>query len=276
MSRELMKLFPFAQNHSVAEVVVTFTLGKKIDNPQEFIKKFKPMFSDFQQTGVVFSQGIQLELNETYLPKINSNNPEIQGFFAQKLKDDNSISIVVRNYIDVLTGLPILSFHFLDYVRYNNFLDDFLIMLHKLNELELFIVQTIGFTYVDLFEWRSQENLPLSKIFNKKNKYLPEHFFSYKGDFMIVNSGVINGNNEQEYIEKIQIRSTRQSESSLNLQIIHDVILDLKKQVLLNELIENKTFSPLKETLNFEHQLNKDFLNNILSMKVKNKIKLTS
>ena len=269
-------LEPCSSTHSIAEAILTFHLVAKIENPKEFLSKFKEKFTDFTESGLTLTHGIQIKLEKEYLPKIESNDPQIDGFFAKKYREDKKQSIVIQNMSVMPANIPLLSIHFLDYTKWDNFIQDVKEITRKLSEINLFLIKAVGLLYVDSFDWKSKSPPPLRNIFNNSSNYLPNNFFSYEGEFQIMNSGIVKRKSEQEYVERIEINYRQHSEDLSKLQLHHNVTFDLKGQIILNELFKESEqgIDSFDEILDYEHSLNKRFVCDLFTSEVKNKINL--
>lgn len=265
---DLKQLIPNSTDHSISEVIVNFHLVSKIEAPEVFLTKFKKAFPGFSETGLIFSRGIQIKMDKEFAANFDSNESKVEGFFAKKITDGKATSVIQTQNI-LPANFQVLSFHFLAYKRWDAFLVEVIDLVKKMAAVDTLLIKSIGLVYVDLFDWKSNDVFPIEAIFSKKTEYLSEHFFSYKGDFLSTNVGIVSKENEHEYVEKYQIATKRISDGVTKLEVLHNVILELKSPMLLTQLIEPDDGGPFKAVLNHEHALNKKFIGNIFNDEIK-------
>jgi uncharacterized protein (TIGR04255 family) len=272
----LDKLIPFHKTHSISEVSLNLYLANTIIQPERFKKLLetglKGLFDEFR---VAYQQGVQVKFSGAGDPEIDFPEKKITGFRFNKFKEGKVAWVIqASNESQNSKDFSVLSFHCLD-AEYD--WDIFLPEIKKYIEHILtfepsFFVKAIGLNYIDQFNWISEKYPDFSEIFKLNSEFLPKLFFRKSDDFTFAFNGKCSDHLDAlPFIEKIDIFSRTISKGNINIGLVHLIVKEWKDVTSLNDLIAQNLFD---ESLNWAHNKNKDFLKQVLSQEVIEKIGL--
>lgn len=259
------KIRPINGSHSIKEAVISVFLVNPIIKPSRFRDlietDFKDEYHQFRRLGQ-----FKLHINQGRF----ANSPEITedaGFRfsaftkGQEHKVLQSSNDPGRNYI---------SYHRLDYVNWNEFVDNYVksISILSKHQSDLF-VSAYSLHYIDQFLWIDKDNpIDLNLLLTRESEYLPNKLFgSITTNYSLVTEKLIP--NSGRFVERLEVNV--ESKITPNILISHNITRPLDEVIGLNELIENKKFHTM---LNAAHNENKLLLGNILTEPIKKMISL--
>jgi uncharacterized protein (TIGR04255 family) len=257
---------PINDKHSIKEAVISVFLASPILKPERFKQLIETNFKDkFQKFEAVNQVEFQFQNDGTKPPTLNQQLLPNVGFKFIAFEKGESVKVLQginernRNFI---------SYHSLNYDRWNEYYSEYLEVLKSLSELHPdFFVTAFSLHYIDQFLWKGTSNINLASIFNREANYISKEFFSSKlNNYSIV----LEKEHEQGiYIDRIEIKVDHDIKPMITIS--HNVTQPLMDIIALNELLESDLFP---EILNKCHLHNKELLNDILTEEVVNLIKL--
>ena len=168
-------LKPCHEENSIKEVVITIFLKESIKNIHLYRSLIESTLKDdFSECQDIFSKYFEIGLDSNPAPsEFDSNLPILSGLRFIKRKGNN-ISRLAQIIND--QKRTFISYHSLDYHRWNDFLDD---ALRVLNNFVLFDnlnnANALSLHYIDEFTWDSKDEMPLDDIFIK-TPFLQSYF----------------------------------------------------------------------------------------------------
>jgi uncharacterized protein (TIGR04255 family) len=257
---------PINDKHSIKEAVISIFLANPIIKPERFKQLIESNFKDkFQKFETVNQVEFQLQNDGNNPPTLNQQLLPNVGFKFIAFEKGESVKVLQgineksRNFI---------SYHSLNYDRWNDFYKEYLDVLKSLSELHSdFFVTAFSLHYIDQFLWNGALPIDLASIFNNEANYISKEFFASKlNNYSIV---LEKENKHGIYIDRIEIKVDHVIKPMITIS--HNVTQPLKDIMSLNELLESTLFS---EILNICHLHNKELLNDILTENVVELIKL--
>ena len=259
------KLKPINQDHSIKEAVIALFLANPLIKPERFQTLIESEFKNTFQRFEPLSQ-FQFQLNtqqavENITPQFRAN----AGFkFSSFLKGKNEKVLQGINE----PGRTFISYHSLNYLRWETFLNDFIDVIKIVSTLsqDLFVT-AVSVHYIDEFIWVDNTQIDLKYLFNTETKYFPKNFFesTVNNYILTTESKTVTGN----YIDRLELNIDHNIGKTINIS--HNVSQILDDTHSLNDLLSGTQFSKI---LNEEHIHNKEILGSILSNEAQNLIHL--
>lgn len=261
---------PYSEKHSIKEVVFTMYFDQSIDdfstlsNLSEKVNK-KQFIQPIQLSSVTY------EINTGNPTDIKSKDETRIGFLWQKKNNDTSSikqSIQIRNANDQ----SFLSFHELEYERWQNFKNDYLAIIDDVCNIPFSDNQTLAafnLTYIDEFIWISDDSIDLNLIFNHSSDYLPAYFFDSFYPNIDIAAIKSEPNSAETLTERLAIDIQRTLPNPV-ITISHTVAITLAEVQDLIYFCQNHLEAYLEKT----HAFNKNTLSNLLNTEVQTLIHL--
>ena len=265
----LNQLIPARDQHSIKEAVISFFLANPIVKPEGFQNLINQQLNDFQKFNVLQKVGFQVsgvgsqKVIGKEIPRKNI------GFRFDKF-ENGQISAVLKGETQDELGRTYLSFHDLNYHRWNDFVNKFTKYINILSNYrnDLF---TIAFSlhYIDEFYWKGNNSVPIKRIFNSESKFLPPIFFeSQNSIYLITTQKEVNG---FVYYERLEIKVDENRSEPL-ITVSHNITQPLNDVVMLVDFMKDENQLSM---INRAHSHNKYTLKSIFTPEVCEKINLT-
>jgi uncharacterized protein (TIGR04255 family) len=249
-------LKPIAGKNAIKEAVISIFLANPIIKPEKFKDLINSEFATkFQKFDAIASLNLNIKGNPE--GHLEASAPDIQqnvGFrFMNFVQGDTSKVLQGKNEIN----RSFLSFHSLQYNRWNDFLQDFFETLGSISKFQpgMFSVG-MSLHYIDEFYWISEPPINISTIFKKDSDILPPDFFSSKIESFMINR--LKTVKNFDYFDRIEIKI--ENEPRPTILVSHNVTQQLEPTDLADFLTNPK----FREILQSAHEHNKSILNGLL------------
>lgn len=252
-----MLVKPINENHSIKEAVITLFLSTSIVKPQRFesliANELKSEFQKFENVNQV-----QFRIQGNDGGTMENSGPEIfenMGFRFQKFEEGK----IVRALQGINESLrSFISYHNLDYSRWNMFYEEF---KKYMNVIHVFhpnlFISAISLHYIDEFIWESKDPIVNSEIFNSQSSILPKDFFvTQLKNFQFVTVQKEDFN----HFDRLEIRVDEGPKP--HIVISHNVAFELSEPNELGSLFVGDDF---ENKMKKAHSVNKKVLKNILN-----------
>lgn len=261
----LEHLHPCRGEHAIREASLTVFLGRKLSNFNTYEPllndQFKDMFKHFE-----VMKGKKYKFSRE---SVTEEKEEEVGFKFADFNEGKAEKVLQAINEDTR---QYYSYHELAYNRWINFISDVekcFKVLKSVNDDDE--VLAFSLHYIDQFDWKSNENIPIKKIFNE-GKYLADNLLESSNaiDTVMIKRSKLD--NDNEFVERIQVSAAPNpllnSESTVVLSHNFTEIFSNndKKNLSLTDSLE------FKERITNAHEKNKDFLKTILKEEVLKKI----
>ncbi len=268
MSLETKIKLPNSSN-AIKEAVISVFLINPIIKPERFKtlieNDFKDKFEQFEPTSTV-----EFTIQNTS-GKIENSGPQYlqnAGFKFSHFKN-GSIANIIQGLNEQTRYY--LSYHTLQYNRWDNFISECSSCFDSINKLQSdLFVAAISLHYINEFTWVDSSNkMDLKTIFNENATYIPKEFFkSSSTEFLLTTE---RDENELKYYDRITIKI--ESKIDPVITISHNVTVTFTNQEVenLKDLISRDEFKRLS-TIN--HESNKKLLKDILTKEILALIKM--
>lgn len=274
----LEKLIPFNGNgnHSISEAIFSVILPNKILEPKRFealIKDDGLLKDKFQSFKILETTNINFNVNFNDLQpqftsefgKSGENGFQFEGYREGKL------TWLIR-YLPSQSSVNILSIHCLDYSRWNDFYTNVLQFLNGLSTIDNGIFSS-GFSlnYIDQFDWVDEQPMPCKNIFVNNGTYIPKRIVETEGAW----NYTLNYQTKVDVhmvLEHINLGTRKVMPGKENIFIAHTAVMGFSSPKNLKDMFQNS--SELREIADKMHDLNKNFLKNVLVDEISTKIGL--
>jgi uncharacterized protein (TIGR04255 family) len=263
----LKKLRPYSSKHSIKEAVITLFFEVPFEQVEEIGKELKDALSAFfQEMHLAGSLKIKVAPEGKGI-SVDERKPV--GFRLLR-KEGEELKYVLQGFDDDNSNRTFLSFHTLDYPGWQSFYDRLLSILEvfdkKFTDKK---ITAFSLHYIDEFEWDSAENVPLKKIFNKKNDYLPAAFF-IEGGFPNLDLTIAETKSQDTtYFNRIIVSIVPTEKPTISIS--HNATRQLREPRFLSKVLTEQTF---QELLDDAHSNNVKMLSKLLAAQVQSLIKL--
>ena len=164
-----------------------------------------------------------------------------------------------------------ISYHSLAYSRWQPFKERFFEVMHGIVQIETKAnVVALSLHYIDEFEWRSVQPLPLESIFLANSLLTNDFFKSQNSDFSIALEKKVD---EIDFFDRIGIKISK-NQAGRSIRVSHNLTVPLNRPVQLERLVGADS-AIYKQTLQIIHDYNKLTLKKLLTKPVLDLIKLT-
>lgn len=214
-----------------------------------------------------------------YQVKFSNDNPSKALDFSNKMRseagfkftafENGRASNMLQGLNDAGTGRNYISYHSLNYSRWNPFFEEYRKIIDSISKLDSgLFVTAISLHYIDLFFWTSSGNVELDLLFNKNSTYIPSEFFN-----AIVNNYSIVTEKQKDaarkYLDRLEITVDNNLQHSVTVS--HNVTQPLPEVFSLQNLL---TGGELSNILNAAHLHNKKILADLLTSSASQMINL--
>lgn len=259
------------EKHAIKEASITVFFASPFVHAQALVELIQHRLPDvFNQVQLL--QGVELELQgQLFAPdniSASTRKLGLPGVSASFLEKGAPIRLLQIRNDPERTGL---SLHNLRYGRWADFIELFQRIAETVAPLlNNMIVLAAGLHYQDVMEWtKSDEPLPLRKLYQDTSPYLPAHFFD--GSYSELLLTVPSASTELLFIDRLHITSVTDSRPVATIS--HNVIHQFAKQEDLAELLSEP--NALISVLQQAHIHNKSVLSGILQPDIQELIGLT-
>ncbi len=260
---------PSNNQHSIKEAVITVFLSNPIEDPQSFKglqeAEFKGIFNTFN-----IRNEVKVHIKPDNVESVSDfSRKENRGFtFIQE--DESGIRQVLQGVNE--EDRTFLSFHTLDYSRWQLFFDLYLSCIKPIAQKHAeFQIEAFSLHYIDEFTWIFDDNPDLERIFKKNNNYLPISFFE-KSFPKIILSFTTNPSEQNDTVYTDQLNISVIPTMQPTIQISHNSTYQFSQPIDINHLLSQDIF---QEKIFQAHYHNKDVLNDLLTDEIRNQISLT-
>jgi uncharacterized protein (TIGR04255 family) len=201
--------------------------------------------------------------------KIDSS--EIQNNIGFKFTEfeNGSPAKVLQGQNDSLNNRTFISYHSLNYTRWNPFYSDYVDVIKKIakHNQDIFIT-AISLHYIDQFFWIENSAIDLNLIFDKNANSIPKDFFGSKlNNYSIITEKEISTGTS--YLDRLEIIVDNIIKPSITIS--HNVTQPFVDLLGLDNLIGSNQFELI---LNSAHLHNKSFLKDLLNKEIQEMINL--
>jgi uncharacterized protein (TIGR04255 family) len=263
ISKMLEHLKPISQNHSISKAVATIFIAQPIIRPDLVLEKLnsKNVFPDYQKKTLSHLTTVQVNIdNQTIL---EDQNKRINGFMLESFDEKGKIQYIFRLQNGEDNNPSIIAFETRSYTTWENFYqkfkNDFSILSNEYN----FFINAISLTYIDDFNWKSEELIPVNEIFNIDSEFLNQKFLDSRDGIITL---FTQQNDQSE--ERTEITFSNRVKKIL---INHQFAKKLNNLESSNEYLNLDSF---RQNFDEAHDANKDILRSLLSAEVQEIIKL--
>ena len=262
----LNNLHPIRGGHSINRSTISLYLPQEVIRPEKLFEKVNQNLyfsSHYQRRSLIYSRVISFKNEKSSLSIVDEKLKEnIIGFIFEQFNDSGEIEniITLQNDEDKAS----ISFETRKYVNWENFSARFLEDFNHLISQHEFYFEALSLTYIDEFIWKSEDKIPVEDIFDKDSELL-------NSKFLKSNNGTIalySQNEDNNIEEKTEISFNNDLK---RIQIIHQhatkFIGLLDSATLLKQ-------SNINMILDVAHLSNKETLNDLLTIAIKDMINL--
>lgn len=258
-------LIPISKNHSIERCIVSMYLPQEIINIKGLFDKLnldKHFSSNYQRRIVLQTKTFNVKTDNNGF-EINENNDDVvAGFIFEQFNKNGELENSIR--LQNENNKSFINFETRNYIRWENFINNFLVDFNSLIKHNEFYFEALNLTYIDEFIWTSNEKIPVTEIFKIDSELINSKFINSKNGTIIILSQEEDLNVE----ERTELSFNNEVKS---IQIIHQYANKFKKNIESKDLIASDL---LIKSLNIAHLSNKEMLSSLLTEQVKNHIKL--
>lgn len=245
-----------SDKHSIKEAVLTLFFKNPFEDFQSFTvfydKSLKSLFSKKEE---IFNHQVELEPSKASITRKEAKLSSYRLYRVNNNSTDLLVQVVNefnRHYI---------SFHCLDYKRWQDFKSDFIEILKVLGLWvdESNYVVAFSLHYIDQMSV-NDDKIPLDLIFNNESSLLPSGIFKSKNSFLVFNSEKESENDKYDFFDRIELKI-----QGKEIFISHNSIIPIEEQESFKDFIRS---SICLEKIEHAHQHNKNLLKDILSTEV--------
>ncbi|WP_236974824.1 TIGR04255 family protein [Membranihabitans maritimus] len=261
------KVQPVKKNHSIKEVVISLFLQNPILKPERFEKLISSGYKDsFQQFDRISQFQVQFQKKTEGGKSASLKHEQNAGFKFISFKN-GQVNRLLQGINE--THRTFISYHNLDYERWNSFYEDYKKNITLLSDIQSDIfIKAFSLHYIDELIWIDDDcPIDLTLLLKGNREKIPGDFFkSENPSFSIVSEKQIQ---DAIYFDRLEIRVNPTIIPSL--VISHNVTEDLDEEILLDQLFQ----SDFEQKIEDMHSYNKELLNSILQEEVQSLIGLT-
>ena len=252
-------LHTIADNHSVKEAVIAFTLSPRITNINTYrslLDEGKPLNGIFQKFEPVNYQGLQVE---TKLDQTNIKATKDKGFKMIEFVDGSTANII---QLLPQSRKSLLTYNTIRYSNWTSFITTALERVRILSTVdESLMLESIGVMFIDEFFVDSNDKYIPSELFNSKSENLPKNIFL--SDLVDYSLNTHHSLSNKNYIENISIRVFNQDSRKI-IRITGNTMMFVNPMLFTQALSSHD----LRSYFDFGHDENKDILRDILSPEI--------
>ena len=262
----LNNLQPILGGHSVNRSTISLYLPQEVIKPDKLfdkINKDEHFSAKYQRRNLIFSRVISIKNEKNALSIIDEkSNENVVGFIFEQFNIEGEVENILTLQND--NNKTLISFETRKYIRWENFLNRFLVDFSNLVNQHEFYFEALSLTYIDEFIWKSEDKIPVEKIFEKNSELINSKFLKSKNGTIVL----FSQNEDNNIEEKTEISFNNELK---RIQIIHQHATKFRDLLDSKGLIENNN---IKNLLSVAHISNKDTLKDLLTLAVKEKINL--
>jgi uncharacterized protein (TIGR04255 family) len=264
------KVKPVNSNHSIKEAVIGLFLANPIVKPERFKELIENEFKDiFQQFEPIIQLQFELKAQNRTMSRLNIERKEMMDNVGFKFTsfEKGAQTKILQGQNDNANQRTFISYHTLNYTRWEIFFNDFLKIITSISNFSNDIFLTaFSLHYVDEFLWLDNNSIDLNLVFNKEANSIPRDFFNASVKNYSIVTEREKGENKK-YIDRLEIIVNNLIKPSITIS--NNITQTFTEVVSLKELLPTSEF---KNTLDEAHQHNKDFLKNLLTEEVQDMI----
>lgn len=267
------KLIPYNNNqHSISEAVFSIILSNKIINPKRFEKLIldnETFKNEFQSFKVL--EGVQVQISgdinaqlQSEFKKTGDDGFQFEGFKNGKLE------WLIRYQPNQAGPFIVLSVHCLNYPGWDKFYPKCISFINAISEVDNGIFAN-GFSlnYVDQFDWMDESFPPMTSIFKTESKYIPKVLFENKDVWNIVSNYQKAIEIDKKILENVNI-GIQKIASKFNIYLLHNIFYFFEEPRNLKDVCREE--ERIKSEASIIHDLNKEFMKDILVGEILNRI----
>lgn len=259
----LEHLKPISKQHSISKAIATIFIAQPILKPEVVVEKLitNGKFQLYQKKSISHQTTLQFNVKQNVVSE--NKKGSANGFLFESYNESGKIKNIFRLQNGESNLPTVLSFETRAYNRWDDFFktlkQDFL----TFSNVYSCYISAISLTYIDDFNWESEENILVKNIFNNNSEFLNEKFLASK-DGMIT---LLTQGEDSE--EKAEITFSNRVKKII---INHQYAKTLTNLELFQDYINSENFDRHFEEA---HNSNKEILKDLLTREVQDLIKLT-
>jgi uncharacterized protein (TIGR04255 family) len=258
-------LRPVSKNHAIKEVVLTLFVKTNLLH----LNKLRHLCDsplDFHEYEQLVSRTVEFKEPDKTDVTIKVEQP---GSRIIRYKKGLPIEIVQAINEDD-NDRYFISYHSLDYSRWKHFKERFFEVFSSVSPIEPnATITALSLHYIDEFDWKSNDRIPLEHIFLKNGILINDFFGSQNSDVSITLEKTVAG---VKFLDRVNVRISTPQTGKI-IRVSHNLSVPFDKGVDLIDFV-GVARSNYEETLQVIHEYNKSTLKGLFTKPVLDLIKL--